>query len=112
MGDVSAQSGWSDESDWIKTLAAPPAAPPKFVHTTPYESSSALVKWLPIDRTAWNSDKIGYRIMYRIYPSNDSFSVEDVPTPSADDDSDIQPGTILSSTGETLLQHVLRKLSK
>ena len=45
----------------------------------PYESSSIIVAWTPLPPLDWNSASIGYRILYKIYPSNDSsFTTVDV----------------------------------
>lgn len=90
---------WSEESDWIKTLEAAPSKAPKILQAKPYESSSMVVKWSAIDRNTWNSDQIGYRVLYRIYPSNidSSYNEEDIEV------TDLQ---------QIEFEHVIHKLSR
>lgn len=102
VGDFS-RSVWSYESEWIKTLEALPSQSPDFVQAIPYESSSALIKWRPIDKNNWNSDKISYRIFYKIYPSDDDFIVEDAFIPENDNQ---------ESSYNTTFQHIINKLSR
>ncbi|CAJ0571733.1 unnamed protein product, partial [Mesorhabditis spiculigera] len=73
-----AQSAWSSESEWIKTLGARPEAPPGDLATAPFESDGILLQWAPPDRSAWNSDVLGYRISYKAYPSNDSWQSTEI----------------------------------
>uniref|UniRef100_A0A915E8P4 Protein sidekick-like protein n=1 Tax=Ditylenchus dipsaci TaxID=166011 RepID=A0A915E8P4_9BILA len=96
IGD-SAKSTWSEESDWIKTLEAVPSEAPSILQAKPYESSSLLVKWATLSGSKWNSDKIIYQIVYRIYPSNDSYTVEEIK--DRDEEQQVE------------LEHVVRKLS-
>lgn len=77
VGDFS-RSVWSYESEWIKTLESLPFLPPEIIQAVPYESSSILIKWRLLKKNNWNSDKISYRILYKMYPSDNDFSVEDV----------------------------------
>ena len=96
-GDFS-ESVWSVESDWIKTLEAPPSKPPAQLQASPYESSSIMLQFTAPDRSLWNSDHIGYRILYRVYPSNDTFKSQEIPL------SDESP-----ETGR--IQHLVQKLA-
>ncbi|KAI1732942.1 fibronectin type III domain-containing protein [Ditylenchus destructor] len=97
FGDMGRSSGWSEESDWIKTLEAPPAQSPRILQAKPYESSSMIVKWAAIDRSKWNSDQISYRILYRIYPSNgESFTEEEI---------------VVTDPQKTEFEYIIRKLS-
>ncbi|VDM39837.1 unnamed protein product [Toxocara canis] len=90
-----AQSGWSMESPWIRTLEAPPSSPPLSVQVSPYESSALLLQWSPPSRNNWNSDTIGYRILYRPYPSNETLNSEEVAAAKED---------------LPKMQHIVRKL--
>uniref|UniRef100_A0AC34QH49 Thymidine kinase, cytosolic n=1 Tax=Panagrolaimus sp. JU765 TaxID=591449 RepID=A0AC34QH49_9BILA len=97
IGD-SADSIWSVESDWIKTKESFPSKPPSQLQASPYESSSILLQFSPLERSFWNSDAVGYKIFYRVYPSNDSFKMEE-----------INPSEELPESGK--IQHVVSKLS-
>ncbi|KAI6207039.1 hypothetical protein M3Y94_00984300 [Aphelenchoides besseyi] len=92
------RSVWSVESPWIETLEATPTKPPSNVDARPYESSSILVKWDALDPLLWNSNAIGYRVLYRIYPSNDSFMVDEIPL-------------MESNPTNGKLEHIVKKLS-
>ncbi|KAI1726479.1 fibronectin type III domain-containing protein [Ditylenchus destructor] len=97
FGDMGRSSGWSEESDWIKTLEAPPVQVPRILQAKPYESSSMIVKWAAIDHSKWNSDQIFYRILYRIYPSNgESFTEEEI---------------MVTDPQKTEFEYIIRKLS-
>ncbi|TMS37371.1 hypothetical protein L596_004315 [Steinernema carpocapsae] len=76
-GDFS-QSAWSDESEVIKTAEAEPSAPPSDIRANPIESASVSVQWVVPHKANWNSDHLGYRILYRAYPSNDSYRTEEI----------------------------------
>lgn len=72
-------SSYSPESDWIKTLEASPSEPPKLMHVGPYETSSMLIQWATLDRKYWNSNIIGYKIIFRVYSlTNDSYRIEEI----------------------------------
>ncbi|CAB3409107.1 unnamed protein product [Caenorhabditis bovis] len=72
------ESSWSSESEWMQTMPAPPIAQPIAVKATPYETSSLLLEWTVPHRSTWNSDSVGYHIHYREYPSNDSWSTNEI----------------------------------
>lgn len=93
------RSQWSSESEWIKTLEMEPIEAPRDLQARPYESSSILLEWQALDPLKWHSDRIGYRILYRIYPSNDSFLVDELPM----SDAKVEGGKV---------QHVIRKLAR
>lgn len=90
------QSGWSVESAWIKTLEAAPSSPPVSLQASPYESSSLLLQWQPPPPSDWNADMIGYRILYRIYLSNETFKYDEIP-PSQEE--------------HAKMQHIIRRLA-
>ncbi|KAE9550691.1 hypothetical protein FO519_006092 [Halicephalobus sp. NKZ332] len=94
----SSDSLWSLESEWIKTVESAPSKAPAQLQASPYESSSILLQFSPPERTFWNSDRVGYRILYRVYPSNESFKTEEV---SQSED--------LPENGK--IQHIVSKLS-
>jgi hypothetical protein len=71
-------------------LEASPAQPPQHVEARPYESSSILLHWTPLEALQWNADRVGYRVLYRIYPSNDSFLVDEIPMTDARPDGKMQ----------------------
>jgi hypothetical protein len=57
------------------------------------------LEWKALEPLKWNSDRIGYRVLYRIYPSNDSFLVDELPM------TDEKPA-------DGKLQHVIKKLAR
>lgn len=72
------QSQWSPESAWMKTLESAPSSAPSNIEAIPYESSTLKIHWRPPPIYAWNSDYVGYRILYRPYPSNDTYKTEEI----------------------------------
>lgn len=90
---------WSSESDWMKTLEAEPKAAPINVKARPYESSSILLEWTGLDPSLWNSDRLGYKILYRVYPNNVSFSMETLPL-------------VEKNPEDGIFKHVIYKLSR
>ncbi|PAV92252.1 hypothetical protein WR25_09019 [Diploscapter pachys] len=85
IGDFT-ESVWSAESDWMRTLPAAPSAAPSSIQPSPYDSSSLQLTWTVPDRKDWNANEIGYRIAYREYPSNDTWSVAEIPSGSEHSD--------------------------
>ncbi|KAK6026780.1 fibronectin type III domain protein, partial [Ostertagia ostertagi] len=80
LGDTS-QSVWSAESEWMRTLPAPPSAAPTSLVASPYDSSTLLLQWLTPPGEVWNADAIGYRIAFREYPmsaDNDTWSTVEI----------------------------------
>uniref|UniRef100_A0A1I7YHM0 Protein-tyrosine-phosphatase n=1 Tax=Steinernema glaseri TaxID=37863 RepID=A0A1I7YHM0_9BILA len=94
-GDFS-QSDWSKESELIQTSEAAPSSPPEDLRVIPIESASVRVQWEVPKKAAWNSGNVGYRILYKIYPSNESYQSEEV-------NESAQPGEQMS--------HVIKKLT-
>lgn len=76
-------------------MVSAPSSPPHSVQASPFESSALLLQWASPNRSEWNSDTVGYRILYRPYPSNETPSTEE-----------------LTSTKNDLpkMQHIVRKL--
>uniref|UniRef100_A0A914I6N3 Fibronectin type-III domain-containing protein n=1 Tax=Globodera rostochiensis TaxID=31243 RepID=A0A914I6N3_GLORO len=66
IGDLS-RSVWSAESEWLRTMESAPDLPPTDVQLHPVDATSIRVKWKPLTREAWNADRVGYRILYRVY---------------------------------------------
>ncbi|CAD5218681.1 unnamed protein product [Bursaphelenchus okinawaensis] len=97
VGDK-ATTTWSSESDWSKTQGAPPKSGPLNVKAKPYESSSILLEWTPIDELEWNADQIGYKILYRVYQSNNTFLSETLPLVERNSD-------------DGVVRHVIHKLA-
>ncbi|CAD6191275.1 unnamed protein product [Caenorhabditis auriculariae] len=77
------ESSWSAESDWMQTMPAAPLGSPISLQATPFDSTSVQLQWIVPHKTTWNADAIGYRVFYRIYPSNDTWQLEEIP-PSAE----------------------------
>ncbi|KAK0397791.1 hypothetical protein QR680_002272 [Steinernema hermaphroditum] len=94
-GDFS-QSDWSSESAPIKTSEAIPSSPPGDLRVVPLESASVRVQWEVPTKATWNSESVGYRVLYKIYPSNDSYQAEDISKSG-------QPGEQIS--------HVIKRLT-
>lgn len=57
-----------------------------------------MVQFSPPDRQSWNSLALGYRILYRVYPSNDTFKTIE-----------ISPSEELPATNQ--IQHLVQKLA-
>uniref|UniRef100_A0A7E4ZS71 Down syndrome cell adhesion molecule-like protein Dscam2 n=1 Tax=Panagrellus redivivus TaxID=6233 RepID=A0A7E4ZS71_PANRE len=93
-----AESSWSVESEWIKTASSAPSKPPTQLQASPFESSSIMLQFTPPSQQHWNSDAVGYRILYRIYPSNESFKLDEIPLSEE-----------IPSTGR--IQHIVQKLT-
>ena len=91
------QSAWSFESPWIGTLEDAPSAPPILLQVSPYESSSLMLQWEPPAKGHWNSDTIGFRVLYRIYFSNETSKTEDVS---------------MFDNIQTKVQHIIQKLAR
>ncbi|CAD5226006.1 unnamed protein product [Bursaphelenchus xylophilus] len=89
---------WSAESDWAKTLGSAPKIAPGNVRAKPYEASSILLEWNPINELEWNADQIGYKILYRIYQSNNTFLSETLPL-------------MERNPSDGVVRHVIHKLS-
>ena len=70
----------------MRTLPAAPSAAPSSIQPSPYDSSSLQLTWTVPDRKDWNANEIGYRIAYREYPSNDTWSVAEIPSGSEHSD--------------------------
>uniref|UniRef100_A0A914QBI7 Sidekick n=1 Tax=Panagrolaimus davidi TaxID=227884 RepID=A0A914QBI7_9BILA len=96
-GDLS-DGVWSAESEWIKTLEAAPSLPPQKLQASPYESSSIMLQFNPPERHTWNSLALGYRILYRVYPSNETFKAIEIP-----------PSEELPTNNQ--IQHLIQKLA-
>ena len=70
VGDL-AHSAWSAPSDWLSTMEAAPSRAPADVQLEPVGPTALKVRWRPLPRQAWNADRIGYRVQYRVYePTN------------------------------------------
>ncbi|KAI3421308.1 hypothetical protein GPALN_014927 [Globodera pallida] len=48
-------------------MESAPDLPPTDVQLHPVDATSIRVKWKPLTREAWNADRVGYRILYRVY---------------------------------------------
>jgi protein sidekick len=69
-------SGWSAESEVVRTLPASPAVGVFSVKVIPITTTSVRIVWNPLSEDAWNGDQStgGYRIDYR--------QMSDFPTPA------------------------------
>lgn len=69
-------SGWSAESEIVRTLPAAPAVGVVSVKVIPITTTSVRIVWHPLGEEAWNGDAhtAAYRIDYR--------QVTDFPTPA------------------------------
>ncbi|XP_032779959.2 protein sidekick isoform X2 [Daphnia magna] len=69
-------SGWSSESEIVRTLPAAPAAGVASVKVIPITTTSVRIVWHPLSEDAWNGDAhtAAYRIDYR--------QITDFPTPA------------------------------
>lgn len=69
-------SGWSSESEVVRTLPAAPAAGVASVKVIPITTTSVRIVWHPLSEESWNGDAhtAAYRIDYR--------QITDFPTPA------------------------------
>lgn len=51
----------------MKTLETVPIQAPSALRVAPHEATSALVRWTALAREEWNADRVGYRLVYRVY---------------------------------------------
>ena len=67
-------SGWSEESEQIRTLPASPTESPTDIKVIPITTKSVRVEWTPLFPDSWSGDPStgGYRIKYR--------KISDIPT--------------------------------
>lgn len=78
-------SRWSSESEWLKTLGSEPSAPPTNFQITPANSSVVKISWTSPSVDTWNSDFVGFRVLYKIYDHpNDTFRVHELPLAGSD----------------------------
>ncbi|KRY55867.1 Protein sidekick -like protein, partial [Trichinella britovi] len=73
------KSPWSVVSDWMRTLEAPPTEPPREIEVFAFNASSVQVRWKAPERSTWNADVVGYRILYKSYGENNTFRVKEFP---------------------------------
>lgn len=78
------ESRQSPESDWIKTLEAEPKLAPIDVRAVPFESDGVKISWKAPPFDTWNSDFVGYRILYKQYESNETVRFQELPLSGAD----------------------------
>lgn len=69
-------SGWSSESDVVRTLPAAPDAGVENVKVIPITTTSVRIVWHPLSIVSWSGDArtAAYRIDYR--------QISDFPTPA------------------------------
>ncbi|XP_050687397.1 protein sidekick-like isoform X4 [Eriocheir sinensis] len=68
------ESGWSENSEDVRTLPAAPIEPPTDIKVIPITTKSVRVEWTPLFPNSWSGDTKtgGYRIKYR--------QIADIPT--------------------------------
>lgn len=91
------QTQWSPDSDWIKTFEAEPSESPTDVKATPFGSQTAKITWKAPPLQSWNSDFVGYRVLYKNYRSPGSFESRE-----------LAMETLVNSKTEFLLENLTR----
>ncbi|KRZ30000.1 Protein sidekick -like protein [Trichinella pseudospiralis] len=73
------RSPWSVVSDWMRTLEAAPTEPPREIEVLAFNATSVQVRWKAPERSTWNADVVGYRILYKPYSENSTLRVKEFP---------------------------------
>ncbi|KFD51708.1 hypothetical protein M513_07404, partial [Trichuris suis] len=77
------RSPWSTVSDWMRTDEAEPADPPQEVTVQSVNGSAIQIAWKAPEKSTWNADTIGYRLIYRIYGKDETLSAQEFPMTDA-----------------------------
>uniref|UniRef100_A0A5S6Q0T3 Protein-tyrosine-phosphatase n=1 Tax=Trichuris muris TaxID=70415 RepID=A0A5S6Q0T3_TRIMR len=77
------RSPWSTVSDWMRTEEAEPAEPPQDVSVSSINGTAVQISWSAPEKSTWNADTVGYRLIYRIYGKDETLSAQEFPMTDA-----------------------------
>ncbi|BFZ02837.1 hypothetical protein BsWGS_05876 [Bradybaena similaris] len=108
--NIVGNSGPSEPCNMFQTKQAVPGMPPQDITPRANSSTSIRIRWMPIPRTEWNGDFLGYKILYRRW----SKDVDVNTTSQADVDLVRQSSwtTVELSNGSSIQEHYLSKLEE